>query len=114
MMKKSSTYAAAKGTIPAKLIPTKGFMKKVGSGMARAIVDVTVGNSILSALYPKYAPKKTRGTEIQHHMAATMTKSKKGTLAVERKKAKMVLKKTNVMKQSPGKAVAVKRVHNCH
>jgi len=47
-------------------------------------------------------------------MAATMTKSKKGTLAVERKNAKMVLKKTKVAKHNPGKAVAVKSVHNCH
>mmetsp|Transcript_31358 Transcript_31358/g.61070 ORF Transcript_31358/g.61070 Transcript_31358/m.61070 type:complete len:115 (+) Transcript_31358:220-564(+) len=91
-----------------------GIMKKLGSGTARAMVDVTVGKLMLSALYPKYAPKNTRGMEMQHHMAATMTKSKKGTLAVERKKANMVLKKMKVTKQSPGKAVAVKRVHICH
>jgi len=47
-------------------------------------------------------------------MAATMTKSKKGTLAVERKKAKMVLKKMKVKKHNPGKAVAVKKVQSCH
>jgi len=47
-------------------------------------------------------------------MAATMTKSKKGTLAVERKNARIVLKKMKVAKQSPGKAVAVNSVHNCH
>ena len=65
-------------------------------------------------MYPKYAPIKTRGVEMQHHMAATMTKSKKGTLAVEWKNAKMVLKKTKVKKHNPGKAVPVKRVHSCH
>eukprot|EP01083_Nonionella_stella_P282489 961247_1 len=89
-------------------------MKKVGSGIARAIVEVTVGKVIASTLYPKYAPKNTRGIETQHHMAATMTKSKKGTEAVERKKAKMVLKKMKVAKHSPGKAVAVRRVQSCH
>jgi len=47
-------------------------------------------------------------------MAATMTKSKKGTLAVDRKKAKIVLKKIKMKKHIPGNAVAVKRVHNCH
>jgi hypothetical protein len=85
-----------------------------GSGIARPMVDVTVGKAIVSSLYPKYAPKKTRGMEMQHHMAATMTKSKKGTLAVERKNAKMVLKKMKVKKHNPGKAVPVKRVHSCH
>jgi hypothetical protein len=83
MMKKSSTYAAANGINPAKQILTIGFVRVVGSGIARPIVDVTVGKVRVSSLYPKYAPRKTRGTEMQHHMAATITKSKKGTLAVE-------------------------------
>mmetsp|Transcript_30739 Transcript_30739/g.56840 ORF Transcript_30739/g.56840 Transcript_30739/m.56840 type:complete len:81 (-) Transcript_30739:1338-1580(-) len=56
----------------------------------------------------------TRGVEMHPHIAAKMIKSKKGTLAVERKKAKMVLKKMKIMKHNPGKAVAVARVHICH
>jgi hypothetical protein len=47
-------------------------------------------------------------------MAATMTRSKKGTEAVDRKKARMVLKKMKTKKHNPGKEVAVKRVHSCH
>ncbi len=46
--------------------------------MARAIVLVTVGNEIASALYPKNAPMKTRGTETQHHIAARIMISRKG------------------------------------
>ena len=65
-------------------------------------------------MYPKYAPRNTRGIDTQHHIAATMIKSKNGTLAVERKKVKIVLKNMNTKKHSPGKDVAVKRVHNCH
>ena len=114
MMKKSSTYAAAKGINPARQMEKIGFMKVAGSGIARAMEDVTVGYMIDSALYPKYAPKKTSGIETQHHMAATMIRSKNGTLAVERKKARIVLKKTNIPKHSPGKPVLVNMVHSCH
>jgi hypothetical protein len=49
-----------------------------GSGMARAIVLVTVGKLIASFLYPKNAPIKTKGIEIQHHIAARINMSKKG------------------------------------
>lgn len=55
----------------------------------------------------------TRGVEMQTHIAATMSKSKKGTLAVEWKKTRMVLKKIKMAKHNPGNAVAVKRVQSC-
>lgn len=114
MMKKSSTYAAAKGTIPAAAIPILGFRRGDGSGIARAMVDVTVGNVITSWRYPKYAPKKTRGTEIQTHIATRMRTSIKGTDALEWKKKRRMLKNKKSRKRVPGKIVAVNRVHICH
>jgi hypothetical protein len=43
-----------------------------GEGMARSMVDVTVGNSIGSCLSPKYDPTNTIGTDTKNHKAATM------------------------------------------
>jgi hypothetical protein len=55
-----------------------GFNTVGGSGIARAMVLVTVGKLIASFLYPKNAPTKTKGMEIQHHIAAKIKMSKKG------------------------------------
>ena len=82
--------------------------------MARAMVEVTVGNSIDSCLYPKYAPKKTNGMETQHHMAAKMMTSKNGAEAEECMKARITLKNKNRQNAIPGKRVAVKTVQSCH
>ena len=81
--------------------------------MARAMLEVMVGNLMESALYPMRAPMKVSGMEMQHHMAATMRTSKKGADAEECMNAKMMLKKMNIPKADPGKSVAVKTVQNC-
>lgn len=82
--------------------------------MARAMVDVTVGKEIVSWRYPKYAPRNTRGTEIQAHIATKIRTSMKGTDALECMKKRMMLKNIKRQKRVPGKIVAVKRVHSCH
>jgi hypothetical protein len=77
------------------------------------MVDVTVGYDMVGALYPKNAPTKTNGMETQHHMAAIIKTSKKGTDPELWKKKSMTLKNKNVAKHKPGKMVAVRMVHNC-
>lgn len=114
MMKNNSTYAAANGTIPAHAMATLGFKSGGGVGIALEMVLVTVGKLIVSALQPKYAPKKTRGIETQHHIATTISTSKNGTDPEEWKNAKMILKKMNIPKHKPGKVVAVDNVQVCH
>ena len=79
--------------------------------MVLAMLDVIVGKSILSFLYPTKAPTNVKGIEMQHHMAATLRTSKKGTDADEWWKAKTVLKKMKMANESPGKRVAVMMVH---
>ena len=95
-------------------VPTNGCNKAGGGGIARAIVDVTVGNSIESFLYPKYAPTKTNGIETQHHIAATMMTSKNGADADECKNQRMMLKNKNIPNANPGKSNAVTTVQSCH
>ena len=68
------------------VIPTIGLSRGGGGGIARAMVEVTVGNEMASALYPKYAPRKTKGIETQHHIAATMMTSKRGAEAEDFRK----------------------------
>lgn len=114
-MKNNSTYAAPNGINPATAMRNLGLMMMVvGGGMARAMVLVTVGNSIVSILYPKYAPMKTNGMDTQHHMAATIRMSRNGTDPEERKKARTVLKKMNIEKHVPGNSTAVAKVQTCH
>jgi len=113
-MKKSSTYAAAKGTIPAQAMAILGLSRGGGIGIALEMVDVTVGNEMVSLRYPKYAPRKTSGMETQHHIATMMSTSIKGTEAEEWKKARIMLKSKNMEKVAPGKKVAVRRVQVCH
>ena len=47
--------------------------------MARAMVLVSVGKSIVFCLYPKWAPKKTNGIETVHHMMAMRRTINHGT-----------------------------------
>lgn len=102
MMKNSSTYAAAKGTTPVKHIPSIGFKKGGGVGIARAMVLVTVGNSRVSCLYPKYAPKNTNGMDTQHHIAPRMMISNKGALPADLNIHKIMLKNKKTQKAIPG------------
>lgn len=78
MMKKSSTYAPENGIRPAAKIASFGFIEIGGSGIARAIVLVTVGKAIASFLYPKNAPTNTNGMDTQHHITAKIRISKNG------------------------------------
>lgn len=113
MMKNSSTYAATKGIIPVKIIPTIGFRNNGTEGMARAIVLASVGNVIDLVLYPKNAPKKTNGMEMQHHKAATIVTS--SNVALEQRRIhNKTLKNRKVPKAIPGKNEPVIIVHNCH
>lgn len=113
-MKNSSTYAAAKGTIPAQAMAIFGLSRGGATGIALEIVDVTVGKLMVSLRYPKYAPKKTSGIETQHHIATTIKTSMNGTEAELWKKANMMLKSRNVENETPGKNVAVSNVQVCH
>ena len=102
MMKNSSTKQPPKGSTPPSRMVITGFKYleegvSSGSGSGSSIpkivrlsyhgwggiclgmLEVTTGNSMASFLYPKYAPKNVRGTEIQNHRVSTANMLKKGT-----------------------------------
>ena len=83
IIKNNSTKHAPNGKIPPKKIVNIGFKYQLCIGICLGILDVCTGNSIASFLYPKYAPKKTNGTEIPNHRVNTASIDKNGTAPVE-------------------------------
>ena len=78
--------------------------------MERAMRHVLVGCSIAGFLYPKKAPKKTSGTEMQNHMTRSANMVPKGTAPDDFSPQMNKFRTKKIPKTTPGRRHEVSRM----
>merc|ERR1711862_724506 len=79
MIKKSSVNTAPKGRMPPTRQVKMGWINQGCAGICRGIWFVRTGSSMLGLRKPKYAPRKTSGTEMPNQRQRMANIVVKGT-----------------------------------
>ena len=102
-MKKSSMKTAPNGSTPPTITEKVGCMYHTCSGTCLGIWLIRTGSSPAFRLYPKYEPRKTRGTEIPNHSTSSANIVPKGTAPDDFSPHTKKLSVKKTMKTMPGK-----------
>mmetsp|Transcript_42627 Transcript_42627/g.101457 ORF Transcript_42627/g.101457 Transcript_42627/m.101457 type:complete len:258 (+) Transcript_42627:381-1154(+) len=109
-MKKSSTNTAPNGRSPPISIAGTSLRYHACGGTSRGIWLVLHGTSITGCRYPRYAPRKVSGTEIQNHITITASSVPIGTAPEDWCVQMRRFSAKKIAAHAPGKTKAVRKV----
>mmetsp|Transcript_2791 Transcript_2791/g.6268 ORF Transcript_2791/g.6268 Transcript_2791/m.6268 type:complete len:254 (-) Transcript_2791:128-889(-) len=109
-MKYISTNIAPNGSIPPKNMAVHVLMYHGCALISLGSADGVIGTLITSCEKPTYAPKKTKGSEMQNHRSMRTTRVPNGTADDDLWAQAMALTLKNMMVTTPGSMMAVRRV----